>query len=1042
MSAEVTPLLTMPDPANVAANWAKYFDDTHQCNYYYNSVTQESSWSRPACMEFVKTHSQKSSSLLSAAFGSNDENETGNTTTTEQQIDQSTEPQIDQSTESLGQASPKPPVPTVKSPQESKRSEMASSFDSNDEFFAQLEEEVDTANKETSEEDKARILKREEEENARRQAELEKLEEERAAAAAAQEAAEVARRQAEKEAELAARREAERLEEEAKAKRQEDLDKIAEEEKKRAERAREQAEIEAAELKVKQAAKEKQQAELEKFKAQKKAEMEAKQKAEEEAELARVKEKEEAVLRRKAEVERLTSGVDDKADEIDDEDEVIDYALSISKAEESPREIDDESDVQVIQEKAEVVSEVEDSVEHHRAATQLQALQRGRQAKKRVHGIKKEAKKKRYDEFMSKQEEKEKDIIAMQIKNGVNNNAQMDAAAVKLQALQRQRSTKKEVKAMKKQKNEAAVKLQALHRRRASQRRFREMKLERPLPQSLKADNSREKELPAINDSDVSGQSSATSLHAIPHQIEITEIKSAPDNSEPVKVVPVAQSKPQVVASHKSGQQTKPKKEKKAPRNNPRDAIAEAARFLEKNEKNANNDHNKQPTVPETKSDELTLPEISCSHQEPQVIRRKKRNNGLSHVNKRTMESLEKLEKVAKETAPPPMESKSAPPSGSPLPRIRPPRVAETERRKKKEPLFMRLEAQARQRSMAIEKEKRDNYLKIKESKKEAKPSREAIMQHMRKYDEERKAHVNKEKEYAEAKKKEWHEKAKKLKNQNKSPPRKKLWDSESGNSDEPGSKKKKHEPNVKPTGDMALIVTPRKVKKKLFRKKKKLDFVEEEKERRAQEEQAKKDRLAKGKMYGKVAPAKHSKNTTPVKKKLNLIDEIDIPSSPFGGPVAQSIIPSPRSPRGNKLVARISTDDVDTEEARDVLRSPVNPDIIRTSPGNVSKNAPNTRQKRLSRGRSANHDADALSPVLSIPKGSKKRSPLKSRLSSLDDSSSAVFNVDAPYDGIVGSEWVSQVMEMDTEEATLADVYESGFEMFMIEKGIIQDVV
>lgn len=332
--------------------------------------------------------------------------------------------------------------------------------------------------------------------------------------------------------------------------------------------------------------------------------------------------------------------------------------------------------------------------------------------------------------------------------------------------------------------------------------------------------------------------------------------------------------------------------------------------------------------------------------------------------------------------------------------------------------------------------------MKIKESKKEAKPSREVIMEHMRKYDEDRKAHFSKEKEYAEAKKKEWHEKAKKLKNQNKSPPRKKLWDRESVSSDEPGDKKNKRESNVKPGGDGALIISPRRVKKKLFRKKKKLDFVEEEKERRAQEEQAKKDRLAKGKMYGKVAPAKHAKNPSPVKKKLNLIDEIEIPSTPYGGPVAQSIIPSPRSPRSNKLVTRISTnDDVDTDEARDVLRSPVNPEVIRTSPGNVNKNAPNPRQKRLSRGRSANHDADALSPVLSIPK-SKKRSPIKSRLSSLDDSSSTVFNVDAPYDGVVGSEWVSQVMEMDTEEATLADVYESGFEMFMIEKGIIQDVV
>jgi hypothetical protein len=330
----------------------------------------------------------------------------------------------------------------------------------------------------------------------------------------------------------------------------------------------------------------------------------------------------------------------------------------------------------------------------------------------------------------------------------------------------------------------------------------------------------------------------------------------------------------------------------------------------------------------------------------------------------------------------------------------------------------------------------------LKESKREAKPSKQAIMEHMRKYDEERKAHLSKEKEYAEAKKKEWHEKAKQLKTHNKSPPRrKKLWEedavAETEKENNPAKKKRRESPVKAPP---IAKVTPRKVKKKLLKGNKKLDFVEEEKERKAKAELAKKERLAKGKMYGKLAPAKHAKNASPARRKLSLIDNPELPSSPFGGPVAQSIVPSPRgpvaqsivsSPRSpkrastkiHKLVSRISTEDyVDTDEARDVLRSPVN-----------------NPRKRFSRGQSA-IDPEALSPVLSIPKN-KKRSPLKSRMSSLEDSNSSVPNIDAPYDGVVGSEWVSQVMEMDMEEATLADVYESGFEMFMIEKGIIQDV-
>jgi hypothetical protein len=336
----------------------------------------------------------------------------------------------------------------------------------------------------------------------------------------------------------------------------------------------------------------------------------------------------------------------------------------------------------------------------------------------------------------------------------------------------------------------------------------------------------------------------------------------------------------------------------------------------------------------------------------------------------------------------------------------------------------------------------RENWLKIKAEKREAKPSKEAILEHMHKYDEKRKAHDLQEKEYAQAKKKELHDQAKLQHMKNKSPPRrKKLFDDEKLPPSSPLSLPPQH--SDKPSKDsqsssdksskapLAKHMPPRKIKKKLLRVKK-LDFVEEELERKANEEQAKKDRLAKGKMYGKLVPGKHANHHSPARKRLNLIDPIQIPQPQEpapDGPIALSIIPSPRSPRTPRIKRQVSkhqNDDMDVNEVGDVISTP---------------KQTFTRKKNKSKSihiHSNDHNSDSLSPVLSIPKN-KKRSPIASRHSSLEDSSS-VSNLNTPYEGMVGSDWVAHVMEMDAEEATLADVYESGFEMFMIEKGIISD--
>ena len=295
-------------------------------------------------------------------------------------------------------------------------------------------------------------------------------------------------------------------------------------------------------------------------------------------------------------------------------------------------------------------------------------------------------------------------------------------------------------------------------------------------------------------------------------------------------------------------------------------------------------------------------------------------------------------------------------------------------------------------------------------------------MEHMQKYVEQRKAHEDKEREYAIARKKEWNDNAKVQKQKHKRLQRKKLFEEQDIvplSDDNP----KKHSPPKTPSK-----ATPVKVRKKS--KIKKMDFVEKEKERLAQLEKEKKERIARGRKYGKVTPGKHVKHASPPRKHLNLIGDDHVPPIYPGGPVAKSIIPSPRSPRSAKkppiqpqsIPKRQTSDEVDAEESRDIM----------TTPKVIAK-------KQVKKMKSLEQHSEALSPVLSIPKN-KKLSPSDRKLSSFDDSSNSVPNIGTPYKGAVGSEWVSQVMEMDQDESILADVYESGFEMFMIEKGIIQD--
>ena len=640
-------------------------------------------------MGFGKTSKQNiekenSSMLLAAAFGT-EENEPEN------------------EDNNIPILSPAPP--TRPSPKKQVQDEVDNSFDSNDEFFAQLEDEVDAEKKNpTAHEERARRTKADEEAKIERQAQLTKLvaEEKAAAEAAAATAATATEEEANKKIKIEQEQEQEPKEQadkEAKVKRQAELEKLVAEKKKSDEDLKAKAAQEEAEYVAKKIAKEKKQAELAQFMAEKKIATEAKQQAEEEAERVQTLQKAEAAKQRKAELVRMASDVDTAGvDEIVEEEDVIEYSISISKdKDDSPPEIiDDEPQVKVIREQVDPVlisatvgsGEVIDTVEMNQAATKLQALQRSKVAKRKVSVMKQDTKKKRYDEFMAKQEEKEHAEIKSTVQQSVDANNKKDDAITKVQALQRQRSTQKKVAVNKSEKNAAAVKLQSLQRRRASKQQVASLKKEQTKMNDHKVtpDGTTEKKdenvntptsIPTMNDSDVSGQSSAASLHGQPNSllsapaksIEITEITST---SIPA-VVP-EQSKQYI--GYKKEEVTKPKPKptpkpiisKKVPRNTPQKAIAEAAKFLEAAEQQS--PPNNKPSVPETRSDELKLPEIVTekSHIEP-TNRRKNRGNDLNHVNKRTMASLEKLDTVAKSSAPPTLESKSAPPNGR-LPKI------------------------------------------------------------------------------------------------------------------------------------------------------------------------------------------------------------------------------------------------------------------------------------------------------------------------------------------------------------------------------------
>mmetsp|Transcript_20871 Transcript_20871/g.30031 ORF Transcript_20871/g.30031 Transcript_20871/m.30031 type:complete len:730 (+) Transcript_20871:221-2410(+) len=274
--------------------------------------------------------------------------------------------------------------------------------------------------------------------------------------------------------------------------------------------------------------------------------------------------------------------------------------------------------------------------------------------------------------------------------------------------------------------------------------------------------------------------------------------------------------------------------------------------------------------------------------------------------------------------------------------------------RKRKKPLYLRLEDRAKRIQMQIEKEKLDMYHKVKLKKLKAQPTKEEIDEHMMKYRQMKLAHMEQGREYAEARKKDWKKQGHQLKKKNSSPV--------------------KH---------------------------RKPDFVEEQRQREREEEEARKIRIEKGKEYGDAVR---------------------------GG----MILPSPGRPSPRPT------------QVQDGRRD-ISPQAIHKSPETVE------RQRRNKRQHAVGGEGEGLSESpkgRDVPRKHKSvdgdqkqpsptsRPPNAKRL--LSQSSGPAERVDAPYEGKMGSEWVAEVMEMDAEEARLADVYETGFLMFMLEKGMI----
>lgn len=199
----------------------------------------------------------------------------------------------------------------------------------------------------------------------------------------------------------------------------------------------------------------------------------------------------------------------------------------------------------------------------------------------------------------------------------------------------------------------------------------------------------------------------------------------------------------------------------------------------------------------------------------------------------------------------------------------------------------------------------------------------------------------------------------------------------------------------------------------------KKLDFIEEQKAKEREEEEARKARLEKAKEFNSAIKVggSISANSSPEKKHFS--------------PNHMEVVGM--SPRLQ------SKDDLEAAAIPELDLKILVPDSGRQHAQTPPPRSTKQKSKQPTPHKESPHHSPHLDPGIQQhklspnPKG-KKSNP--KRL--ISQSSSVIENLGSPYDGKTGPDWVAEVMEMDEDETVLADVYETGFSMLMVEKGIL----
>jgi hypothetical protein len=289
-------------------------------------------------------------------------------------------------------------------------------------------------------------------------------------------------------------------------------------------------------------------------------------------------------------------------------------------------------------------------------------------------------------------------------------------------------------------------------------------------------------------------------------------------------------------------------------------------------------------------------------------------------------------------------------------------------------------------------------YHKIKQKRLKGQPTKEEIEAHMLRYEEQKQAHLEQEKEFAEARKKDWKRKGGQLRR-------------------------------------IGAGASPQKSNR--------LDFIEEQKQRAKEEEEQRRLRLEKGKEYGDAvrggaevasprSPDKHHSShphihegsprkgepafLTPVADRKGGAEE----GPSVIVPEVVALVPS-GSPRNKKGPSSLSSVGSHKESG---------------GRGGGSRFSPGSQQS-TPQGQDSGHKKTGGEGASADPGRRSMGQGLKRSI--MSQSSVADGDLDSPYEGKVGSEWVSEVMDVDGEEGNLAVIYETGFLMFMMEKGIIK---